>query len=570
MAAKMNRKLWLTPIGLTLLLFAYQNCGMDGFRGSEILADRTEDLGYHYHTMAVSGSTETVILDADEASDLKNSAKIEQQNGVTYLAFSEDENGEATYRFSIENEAPYTLWALVKAPASDADSIFISLDGASPEAWHFGSDKLYRWVEFKSKPKLKAGQHQLKVLSREKGVKISKFELSASISSSTDESDTSVLKLGAAQAKSVSSPMRLVADSNSPSEHALYSTTSQEGEATFEFSLSDSGTYNLRAEVFAPSGDSNSLFIQVEGHSQSTWHLPVGSMYAVVQSSDDFSLNKGSVNVTIRGREAETRLAHLSLVKTSDSTSGLDPNKKPGQNFDLSWWKINLPVDEDGQFDGRSLEVSPIPSNYDYEPYFYTASDGAMVFMSPVEGARTGGTKYPRSELRELDGQGDLAYWTVEDGGTLSATLAVNELPKKDDGRPGRIVIGQIHGPDDELCRLYYDKGELYFHDDKAGSNHEETRFVLKNSSGQRTNIPLNAKFSYKIEANRKTLTVTAKFNGQTYSAVDPISSFWPGKKNYFKAGVYVQVGTSESGANTTGYGQAKASFYELPRPMHP
>ena len=88
--------------------------------------------------------------------------------------------------------------------------------------------------------------------------------------------------------------------------------------------------------------------------------------------------------------------------------------------------------------------------------------------------------------------------------------------------------------------------------------------------SGARPSFPLNAKFDYTITVANNALVVTAKYNGVTYSAADPISAFWPGKALYFKAGVYVQVGKPGSGAGTTGSGKGQVSFYRLDKPTHP
>ena len=85
-----------------------------------------------------------------------------------------------------------------------------------------------------------------------------------------------------------------------------------------------------------------------------------------------------------------------------------------------------------------------------------------MVFEASVDGATTQGSKYARTELREMDGH-EKAAWKLADGGTLTATLTVDETPFKDNGSPGRVVVGQIHGQDDELVRLYYEGGKVYF-----------------------------------------------------------------------------------------------------------
>ena len=253
----------------------------------------------------------------------------------------------------------------------------------------------------------------------------------------------------------------------------------------------------------------------------------------------------------------------------AQDTFNLDPTKAPASNFSLSLWNLTLPIDSLGGFTGTAMSVNPLAADYQKLPYFYTGTDGAIIFSAPTNGATTSGSHYPRSELRELASPGVKAAWTVAQGGSFSATLAVSELPTTSTGAKGRIIIGQIHGPNDELCRLYYDNGRLSFYDDKSGSVLTQAKFVLKDAAGNSTNIPLYAKFDYSIVATSTQLTVTASYNGVSYQAQEPISSFWPGLALYFKAGAYVQVGKSGSGAGTIGTGQGTVRFYRLTPPTH-
>jgi hypothetical protein len=239
--------------------------------------------------------------------------------------------------------------------------------------------------------------------------------------------------------------------------------------------------------------------------------------------------------------------------------------------IDLSNWKVTLPVDKEGRFDGKAVELKASDIGVRTAPWFAPGHGGAIVFIAPATGATTSGSGYPRSELRELNPDGSLAAWTIERGGTLNAVVSINELPATDKATPGRIVIGQIHGPDDELCRLYYEEGALYFVDDKASdkrrnakSKYKETAFELKSSSGRSTSIPLNSSFSYEIKVADGKLTVATQHEGEAYSATEVISDFWPGQPLYFKAGVYVQVGKSGTKARTIGTGQAKVTFLSL------
>ena len=132
-------------------------------------------------------------------------------------------------------------------------------------------------------------------------------------------------------------------------------------------------------------------------------------------------------------------MAHFNTATTRQffallaSTVGAAALAPPGQLFNLTNWKLQLPV-SDGN--GGVLSVAqPALATYTSE-YFYTnASDGnSMTFWAPINGAHTSGSSYPRSELRDLI---DFNY-----SGThiLSVNMTVYEVPPN-----GKITIGQAH-----------------------------------------------------------------------------------------------------------------------------
>lgn len=225
-------------------------------------------------------------------------------------------------------------------------------------------------------------------------------------------------------------------------------------------------------------------------------------------------------------------------------------------HFNLNNWNITLPVDSRGSKSGTAAEVENL-INYENSNYFWDANDGAMVFRAMSDGATTSGSKYARTELREMNGE-ERAAWKLSQGGTMSATLKIDALPTWSDGSPGRMVVGQIHGNDHELVRLYYEDGTVHFVNDRAGSGNKETTFTLTNARGEQPKIGIGEKFSYLIDAQGKTLTVKVFADGQEYKSVTSINSVWQSDQLYFKAGVY--LGINES--NGKGYGQA--SFYGL------
>lgn len=346
--------------------------------------------------------------------------------------------------------------------------------------------------------------------------------------------------------------------------------TNNYGEAKHTFTIAEPGTYALLLTVKAPAGDKNALAFSIDGGPRQTWSFPTSNQYTTHTWPAPLTLSAGQHTIQVFGVDAGTQFDKFELKPlttdppTDPPVGPLDPAKAPGQNFDLSRFKLTLPVNSSGGLSGTSKEIGPQQLATYQSDWFKTSADGAMQFTTPVVGAKTSSnTSYTRTELRELNADGSLAKWTVAQGGKLAATVAVNQMPVADGGKLSRIVIGQIHGPDDELCRLYFDQaGKLYYGNDKSPSS--EVFRDLKDAAGRVTSIPLGARFDYSIIVAGGRLVVSVTHNGTVYSASEAISSFWAGKGLYFKAGLYLGVGAPGSGAGTTGSGTGRVSFYSL------
>jgi hypothetical protein len=234
----------------------------------------------------------------------------------------------------------------------------------------------------------------------------------------------------------------------------------------------------------------------------------------------------------------------------------LKPGAAPSQNFDLSDWKLQLPVDAKGSYSGKAAEIRNL-LGYD-DQWFETGPDGAMVFRAPVQGATTGGSVYARSELREMNGSVP-AEWSLKEGGHMQATLEIDRAPTDADGSPGRIVIGQVHGGDSQLVRLYWNDGDVYYAtDDAEGSTKKDLHVELTDSKGNTPNVSLNEKFSYSIDVQGHDLRVSVTADGRTYSSTQKIDASWDDNEFYFKAGTYLGVNEKDG----SGFGQT--SFFDL------
>lgn len=260
----------------------------------------------------------------------------------------------------------------------------------------------------------------------------------------------------------------------------------------------------------------------------------------------------------------------------------LDPSVAPSENFDLLTWYLGLPIDEDGNLSGDSDSIKEVEldAGYTHDDYFYTASDGGMVFIAPIEGAKTSAnTKYTRTELREMLRRGDTSIstqgvnennWVFSSAptseqndaggvdGILEATLAVNAVTTTgDSNQVGRVIIGQIHANSDEPIRLYYrllpghNKGSVYFaHEPNEDESSDSEVYIdvigNKSSTSEPSDgIELNEKFFYQIQVLGNDLTLTLKRDDKDdiIKQLDMSSSGYDvtGQYMYFKAGVYNQ-----------------------------
>lgn len=272
----------------------------------------------------------------------------------------------------------------------------------------------------------------------------------------------------------------------------------------------------------------------------------------------------------------------------------LDPKATPAQNFDLTDWSISLPVDTNKDDIADNVPENYLAKGLSFNPIFYTANDGGMVFYAPIKGPKTSkNTKYTRTELREMLRAGDLNVktkgitknnWVFSTAkrkirkkaggidGTLEATLAVNHVTiTGDDKQVGRVIVGQIHATDDEPIRLYYrklpqnTKGAIYIAHEPLTGDEQWYNLIgsrADNASDNEDGIALNEIFSYRIAVVGNLLTVTIIRQGKpdVEQKVDMTNSGY--HKNdqymYFKAGVYNQNNSGEAAD------YVQATFYQL------
>lgn len=243
------------------------------------------------------------------------------------------------------------------------------------------------------------------------------------------------------------------------------------------------------------------------------------------------------------------------LTIASQARADLGATAAPAQNFDLSHWKLTLPVDRNVGVSGEAMELSSAQlmaaPGYSAK-WFRTSSNGGLNMEAAINGATTRGASYPRSELREQMVSGrDAPNWYSSGNAVLEAQLAINNVPST----TGKIVVGQIHGVDvAPLVKLRYvytasGGGKLDALVKATPSSTSDIAYRLA------SNLPLNTRFSYRISVSRGVMTMSVN---KERPATHVIGSQWASVGLYFKAGAYVQA----DGGSSTDIG--RVTFYQL------
>ncbi|MGW0842833.1 polysaccharide lyase family 7 protein [Streptomyces sp. NPDC002787] len=215
----------------------------------------------------------------------------------------------------------------------------------------------------------------------------------------------------------------------------------------------------------------------------------------------------------------------------------------PSEVLDLTNWKLTLPTGDD---EDPTEITQPELATFSAKPWFRAESKcDAVRFRAAVNGVTTGGSSYPRAELREMtDGGEDEAEWSTTDGThTLVVREAFTALPEE---RP-YLVGAQVHGGDDDVTVFRLEGSSIYITDGDDRHHHLVT-----------DDYELGTEFEARFVAEDGAIDVYYNGRLETTIAHD-------GDTNYFKAGAYTQANcdNSEPCADDN-YGEVRISRIEV------
>lgn len=250
----------------------------------------------------------------------------------------------------------------------------------------------------------------------------------------------------------------------------------------------------------------------------------------------------GYIFLHTRGGDSGTEAAPA--APTTEPARGCD---YPAQVLDLTGWNVTVPTlgevkpdDEDegeksdeekaadkaaGKSDDKKAKEinQPELATFKDAPYFQvTPTCDSVAFRAPVNGITTSGSKYPRSELREMSPDGSkVAAWSSSEG---AHTFVVNEaftaLPK---GKPNLVGV-QIHDEDDDVSTFRLEGTSLYI------TEGDDTHHKLVTDK-----YVLGTRYEAKYIVSGD--VIQAFYNGQLQTTITKKFS-----DAYFKAGAYTQA----------------------------
>lgn len=233
------------------------------------------------------------------------------------------------------------------------------------------------------------------------------------------------------------------------------------------------------------------------------------------------------------GREdADTGITAARTAAPTEAATDDDPaagGASAAPRIDLAQWSLTLPTGTQGHPDTIEPADLPHTSNDDFHP---TDDNTGLVLSAPADGVTTGGSEYPRSELREVDGDRDAAWTNTHGTHTLDLREAITAVPA---GKP-EVVGAQIHDG----------------HDDVVQVRLEGTKLLVAADDGHTTRVLDPA---YKLGTPYRVRIVAADSRVSVqYNDAAPVTLPLSGTGWYFKVGAYVQANAGQvADPRTTG-----------------
>jgi hypothetical protein len=248
----------------------------------------------------------------------------------------------------------------------------------------------------------------------------------------------------------------------------------------------------------------------------------------------------GAIGLAVGATLALPALSPATATRADAAAPAAAKASQPGHLLDLTNWKLTLPVDT-GRAGSPDEVRQPELAAFLQAPYVgLSAGRDAVLFRAHAGGKTTGGSSYPRSELREMTQNGTQnASWSTTSGThTMEVRQAVTHLPVV---KP-HVTTAQIHDSKDDVVVVRLEGKRLF-----AEHNGQ-------NLADLDTDYTLGEVFTVKFVASGGRIKLY-------HNGVLKLDQAASTTGNYFKAGAYTQSNTSK-GESPSAFGEV--AIYDL------
>ena len=330
------------------------------------------------------------------------------------------------------------------------------------------------------------------------------------------------------------------------------------GESLFyDINVPSSGQYTIDFRLASQTAGSKFDILKNGSTLGSVSASATGEWYTWDNATETVNLSSGNQTIEIKATGGGWNIDWLEFIAGDVDPITIDP-PTGGSVTDIlgNYWKITLPVDENGNgsstsnttYDGRNIYAYEPRNDNDNDPttnefllnevaddnslndWFWVDGD-EVFFKAFCGGATTEGSGYPRSELRGLDKEfsdKESGYFDMDDYQELTVTVRVIEVP----AQIPEVNMVQIHGPDDEPLRVEFkDDGERGLHLTLNDNDDSDFYNVIDYEMGQRLRV------NVVVDNGRIYVDLRNLDNNDTYThdfASDDDTGYW-------KVGCYLQ-----------------------------
>jgi Alginate lyase len=209
----------------------------------------------------------------------------------------------------------------------------------------------------------------------------------------------------------------------------------------------------------------------------------------------------------------------------SAQAGSLDPGRLPGQNFDLTPFRL--------QTLDASLQFTQVDAIDRYQDAYFLSDQhtGAMTFRAPSGAGHSQHSEYPRIELREK------GNWLIDAGSQQQRTLSV-ALRVLAEPQTGELIFAQIHGErsgGSEALKMRWSHGDIVMGVKKHYGDPEQRITLLRG-------VALGSRIDCKLAVRGDTLNVEVRSGTEDVKQVFAYASdAWKYIPVYYKVGLYSQ-----------------------------